>query len=262
MLNPIVVNQNVILVSRQDNYLQLKPGKKKIIAETLLKVKVNEVSYVTFLCLNEHLEELALGNLYNEGIIDSLSEVERTSIKDDTFSIYIKKNLPAFKEYRRVSSTSAKNFPVVQTERTGDIEPISDNSKVSMNRIWTLMEEFKEQSSLFIRIGGVHSALFYHNDLSIFAEDIGRHNCIDKIVGKLLKLGKLELVAESLMLSSGRISTEIISKVIRLKIPVFVSRTTPTANAVELAEKYNITLIGYVRGEKGVIYSGRERVTD
>ncbi len=262
MLKPIVVSKDVILVSREENHLKLKQARKDVIAETLLKVRINEASYITFLCLNEHLEELALGNLYNEGIIDSFSEVDRISIKDDTFSIYIKKNLLPFKEYRRVSSTSAKNFPVVQTERVRHIEPISDNRKVSMNRIWALMEDFKEQSSLFIKIGGVHSALFHHNDLSIFAEDIGRHNCIDKIVGKLLKLRKLELVAESLILSSGRISTEIITKLIRLKIPVFVSRTTPTANAVELAEKYNITLIGYVRGEKGIIYSGRERVTD
>ncbi len=258
----MVISKNVILVSRSGNRLQLKQARKEIIAEALLKVKINGVSYLTFLCLNEHLEELALGNLYNEGIIDSFSDVSGIALKDDTLSIDIKKNSPSFKEYRRVTSTSARNFPVVENERVRHIEPISGKRKVSMNHIWTLMEEFKEKSGLFINLGGVHSALFQHKDLSIFAEDIGRHNCLDKIVGQLLKLGKLELVPESLIVSSGRISTEIITKLIRLKIPVFVSRTTPTANAVDLAEKYNMTLIGYVRGEKGVIYSGKERVTD
>jgi FdhD protein len=261
MLEPVVVSKNVILVSRKNNLLQLEQASKEIIAEALLKVKINGAPYVTFLCLNERLEELALGNLYNEGIIDSLSDVSRLSLEDDTLYIDIKKNTPSFKEYRRVSSTSARNFPVVEDQRR-HIEPISGNRKASMNRIWAVMEEFKEQSGLYINIGGVHSAFFQHKDLSIFSEDIGRHNCIDKIAGTLLKLGKIKLASESFVFSSGRISTEIITKLIRLKIPVFVSRTTPTANAVELAEKYNMTLIGYVRGEKGVIYSGKERLKD
>ena len=124
------------------------------------------------------------------------------------------------------------------------------------------MKEFEHQSEIHARVGGVHSVLFRHPDFSVFNEDIGRHNCFDKITGVLLKKDKMALVNAGLLFVSGRVSSEIMAKIIRLGAPVLVSRSTPTAAAVMLAREYNVTLLGYVRRESGFVYSGEERLTE
>jgi FdhD protein len=106
----------------------------------------------------------------------------------------------------------------------------------------------------------VHSVLFHHPDYSVFNEDIGRHNCFDKIAGVLLKSRKVVLVETGIFFVSGRVSSEIMAKVIRLGAPVLVSRSTPTAAAVTLAREYNVTLLGYVRGDSGFVYAGEGRL--
>ena len=103
--------------------------------------------------------------------------------------------------------------------------------------------------------------LLYTPEYSLFSEDIGRHNCFDKVSGILLKEGKLDIAEKSIVFTSGRVSSEILTKVIRLGIPVIVSKSTPTTSAVKLANQYNVTLIGYARQNSGFIYSGADRIT-
>ncbi len=105
------------------------------------------------------------------------------------------------------------------------------------------MKDFEQRSEIFKTVGGVHSVLFQHEEFTVFNEDIGRHNCFDKIVGVLLKNDKMNLVENALLFVSGRVSAEIITKVIRMGVPVLVSRSTPTAAAVNLAREYNVTLL-------------------
>jgi FdhD protein len=103
--------------------------------------------------------------------------------------------------------------------------------------------------------------LFYSSDYELLNEDIGRHNCFDKISGILLKEQRIDLTKEGLIFVSGRISSEIVTKVIRLGIPVIVSRSTPTTAAVKLASQYNVTLMGYVRNDTGYIYTCPSRIS-
>jgi FdhD protein len=122
------------------------------------------------------------------------------------------------------------------------------------------MKEFERCSEIYKKIGGVHSVLFHHDEFSVFNEDIGRHNCFDNIAGVLMRNDKMNLVEKGMLFVSGRVSSEIITKVIRLGVPVLVSRSTPTAAAVNLARKYNVTLLGYVRRNSGFVYAGEERL--
>jgi len=262
--NKIVSRLDVTSVTRRNNKIIFKHEKKEIISEVSLKLIINDKPFVSFLCINKYPKELALGFLYNEGIIDSKDDIEEILFDEKLFKIIVKLRkgikINQNKNIRCITSTSTKGVTHTSYINSGEYNPLNDYMKISITEVWELMRNFEKKSDLFKKIGGVHSALFFHKDFTIFSEDIGRHNCIDKIVGILLRDNKIRYITQGLMLSSGRISSEIMSKIIRMRIPIYVSRTTPTESAVKLAKRYNITLLGYVRGEKTIIYTGKERI--
>lgn len=109
-------------------------------------------------------------------------------------------------------------------------------------------------------VGGVHAAALFeaNGELVALAEDIGRHNAVDKVIGYCLLRGIP--LTNKLLLSSGRLSYEMTTKAIRVGIPVLASVSAPTALAVQLAERFGLTLIGYLRGRKMTVYTHPERV--
>ncbi|MCK5427578.1 MAG: formate dehydrogenase accessory sulfurtransferase FdhD, partial [Thermodesulfovibrionia bacterium] len=118
---------------------------------------------------------------------------------------------------------------------------------------------FQKKSELFRSTGGVHSAaLCDAHEMLVFAEDIGRHNAVDKVIGYAF-LENIPMQNKILLLS-GRLSSEIINKAVRAKVPLLISRAAPTDIAVETAKKYNLTLIGFLRGQKLNVYSNPQRL--
>jgi FdhD protein len=161
---------------------------------------------------------------------------------------------------KSMTSGCGRGITYINPGKMESFEELDDSFKVSAKLIWKTMKSFNTRSELYRNIGGVHSALLQCGNLSLFAEDIGRHNCFDKIAGMLLKDRGLSVAGQSVLFTSGRISSEIVTKLVRLKTPILVSRSAPTAAAAELAEEYNVTLLGYVRGDRGIVYTGEERI--
>lgn len=121
---------------------------------------------------------------------------------------------------------------------------INDNLKISQNSIFRLFKEFQQRSTLYRTTGCIHAAaLADENEILYIAEDVGRHNAVDKVIGWAL-LNRVDLKGK-IILVSGRISSEMALKTAKWKIPIIVSRTAPTTLAVELAQKANLTLIGF-----------------
>ena len=132
--------------------------------------------------------------------------------------------------------------------------------KISPEEVFTLVKEFQRNSQLYLATHGAHSAaLADTKDILIFGEDIGRHNAIDKVFGKCL----LEDIPTSdrIVISSGRISSEILHKVAKRGIPIIVSISVPTSLGLKTADKLGITLIGSVRGKKMNVYTNNWRVS-
>ena len=122
------------------------------------------------------------------------------------------------------------------------------------------MENLTGSSELFRTTGGVHTASISNGTEIVFmADDIGRHNCVDKVIGWEL-LNKMIVPARRVILSSGRICAAIVSKAVRGHVPFLISHSAPTIGAVQLAREYGITLIGFVRGKSFNIYSHEERI--
>jgi FdhD protein len=235
---------------------------RRIIKEARLDVRLNGRRFVSLMCLHEFTEELALGFLFNEGYIDSLEEVKSMEVKASGLLADVElSSVPGTEEVeRKVTTTSAKGLTFLNSRKEKTRVVLEDSLRVPMAEIWRLAREFGESSKIKREIGGVHSALFHHPQLSLFYEDVGRHNCIDKIAGALLKRGALDWATEAIIFSSGRVSTEMISKLLRLRLPIYVSLTTPTSSVVDLAREHNMTLLGYVKDRSAVLYSGRQRI--
>jgi FdhD protein len=137
---------------------------------------------------------------------------------------------------------------------------VESKVQVTAATIFNLMREFQHRSELYRSTGGVHSAALADNQgITVFAEDIGRHNAIDKIFGQCFDRGLP--VQERMILTSGRISSEIVVKVARRKVPVLISKSAPTNAGVKLADELGITLVGFVRGARMNVYTHDGRVT-
>lgn len=260
----IYENYEVLEISKVDQVCKLTETTKKVITEISLKVMVNGEELVSLLCLNQCPEELALGFLYSEGVINAYSDVESISYNDMLFAVIItlKKDILINRQesLRSITSGCGKCYTYINPLKQSQYCSIETEKTFSLNTILQVMNDFLTSSKIFMEVGGVHSVLFYHPDYQILNEDIGRHNCFDKITGILLKAGRLDLASESILFVSGRISSEIMTKAVRLGTPILVSRSTPTTAAIRLAKQYNMTLLGYVRGNKGYVYASPERL--
>lgn len=239
---------------------------RRIISEISLKILVNGEELVSLLCMNQAPEELALGFLYSEGIISGMDDIRNISYHERMHAV-LAELAPGIavdrqESLRSMTSGCGKCYTYINPLKKSKFRPATAGAKFSLDEVLASMKDFDEGSEIFRTIGGVHSVLFRGSGLQILFEDIGRHNCFDKITGYLLKHGKMDSAAEGILYCSGRISSEIMTKVIRLGVPLLVSRTTPTTAAVKLAREYDITLLGYVRGDKGVAYSGIHRFKD
>ncbi|MDQ5984882.1 MAG: Sulfur carrier protein FdhD [Syntrophus sp. SKADARSKE-3] len=244
--------------------VRLEDAEKWVIGEISLKIYINGTEYASLLCLNQFTEELALGFLYSEGVIDTIEDIASITYNERLFAVMIElapgKSVERCESLRSVTSGCGKCFTYINPLKDDKFRPAGGDERFSLRNILDLMKQFERLSALYKEVGGVHSVLFHHDAFSFFNEDIGRHNCFDKIAGVLLKKGNMGLTGSGMMFVSGRVSSEIITKVIRMGAPVLVSRSTPTAAAVHLARQYNVTLLGYVRSNTGFVYSGEERL--
>jgi FdhD protein len=250
--------------SSDNGVTRLRDCEKDVIGEISLKIYINGTEYASLLCLNQLTEELAIGFLYSEGVIDTFRDIASITYNERLFAVMIdlapEKSVDKCESLRSVTSGCGKCFTYINPLKHDKFLALSYDKKFTLSNIMQFMKDFERRSEIYKTVGGVHSVLFQHDEFSVFNEDIGRHNCFDKITGVLLRNNKMTLTGNAILFVSGRVSSEIITKVIRMGVPVLVSRSTPTAAAVNLAREYKVTLLGYVRSNSGYVYSGEERL--
>ena len=238
---------------------EFKEEEDVVILEYPFTIFVNDEEVITLLCSPNSLKELMVGFLFSEEFLSSLSDIDRIRLDEDKGIGYIYlKNINQFNEKlrgkRTITSGCGKGtlfYNVLDSFKSKRIkEPLS----IEVANIKRLISKFNKKSELFLNTGGVHScALCSANDIILFEEDIGRHNALDKIFGKALLEG-ID-TKDKIILTSGRISSEILIKSAKRQVPVIVSRSAPTSLSIELAEELGITLIGFARGQKMNIYT-------
>jgi len=230
--------------------------------ERAMTIYVNSEELVTVQSSLEHLDELACGFLVAEGILQERNDLQDIRINEDRGEVRVrtrKTKLNASKSMgkRFVTSGCGKGFSFVSLGDALGITRLNSQYKISAESIPELMKEFLKGS----RRPGMHSsALAKDGEIRFIRQDIGRHNTVDMLLGRLW----LDEVDERdlMIFTTGRISYEMVVKAAKARIPVLVSRTAATSMAVELAKRLGIEIIGYVRGSKAKVYTSGSRLME
>ena len=233
-----------------------------VVVETPFTIFIDGKEVITLLCTPKSLKELSVGFIFSEGWIDSIDDIKKIDIDKESSIAYIDLNrkssfAESFQGKRTITSGCGKGtlfYNVIDSFKSKKIEAALE---LDLEVIKNNMRDFNKRSELFQETGGVHSCGLYFGDkMLIFEEDIGRHNALDKIIGKALMDG-IDL-KDKMVFTSGRISSEILIKTAKRSISTIVSRSAPTSLAIEMAEELGINLVGFVRGEKLNIYTNRK----
>jgi FdhD protein len=225
--------------------------------EARLTVYVNLQELVTIQCTPAKLNFLVLGFLYAEGIISGIGDVLSMRVCEDDNTADVRLAQPDYKlPTQRTLTSGCGGGASFKTEG----ERIDSDFAVAPQELLSLMKQLlQEQMELYQVSGGLHaSALADAKNLLVVAEDIGRHNTLDKIQGECLMRGLS--TRDRVLMSTGRVSSEMLLKAARMETPVVVSRHSPTGTAVSLARDLGIALVGYARGNRLSVYSHPERL--
>lgn len=235
----------------------LREFEDSIAIEKRVRILVNGAEILSLYCTPLMIRELVVGIMMTEDIIKGSWCSERMSIVyGDDVEVDIAAEGEVMTEGAVITSgcIGGITFP-----KRMSLKKIDDPFQIESGKIIDLFKAFQKSSELFNLTGCVHSAAISDgDDILCLAEDIGRHNAVDKTIGYML-LEKIPFEGK-IMLASGRLSSEIVSKCAKWSIPVVASRTSPTSLAVEIAEKTGVTLAGFVRGGRMNIYANHERI--
>jgi FdhD protein len=224
--------------------------------ERELIVYVNLKHLVTILCTPTKMNCLVLGFLYSERIISDMGDVLMMRVCDEESEVDVRLTNPDFELPTRRTLTSGCGGGATFTTFG---QMVDSDLVVTPTEILSQMKLLLEHEHLYHLSGGVHtSALSDTKDLLVVTEDIGRHNTLDKIQGECLLRG-VE-TQDRVILTTGRVSSEMLRKAARMQVPVLVSRHTPTGTAISLARDLGIALVGQARGNRLSVYSHPERL--
>ncbi|QGA53108.1 formate dehydrogenase accessory sulfurtransferase FdhD [Sulfolobus sp. E5-1-F] len=203
-------------------------------------------------------KELSLGFLYSEGVINSINDVKSIEQVEDNV-IEIRLNNPVKVKIRDLIVNSSCG--VCGRAFLYTLNILKSDLKVKKELIFSFPEKLREKQSVFNISGGLHATALFdpQGELLLIYEDVGRHNAVDKVVGKLLLENKVP-ASNYIMQVSGRLGYEIVSKGIKAGIPIICGISAPTSLAIEIAEEAGLTLIGFLRGKSFNIYTHDERI--
>ena len=236
----------------------------EVASELPVRLILNDQPLVTPLCTPSELEELAVGFLLSEGLLRDRSSIRKLEVIEGDVAIRIElSGLPAdwesMFEKRTISSGCGKGITFTSYRMDTDSRIDVVGQLVSLKDIRNLLNEFRNISKLYLATGGVHSAaLSDGKDILFFSEDIGRHNAVDKLIGKAFL--QSVPVEDKILLTSGRVTSEIVTKAGRNRFPILISRAAPSCMAISYAEDMGITLVGFARGERMNIYTWPNRI--
>ena len=233
--------------------------------ELPLTIILNDQELVTLLCSPTNLNYLAIGFLSSEGLLSHKDKLKKVTVDDrvGVVRVEIEEDKGSASEllFKRIITSGCGRGASFYSaaDAQGQVKRVESQLSITAPEVFARIKEFQHRSQIYRATGGVHSAaLCDTNNILVFSEDIGRHNAIDKIFGECI-LRDIPM-DDRMVITSGRISSEILLKVAKANIPAIISRSAPTNLGVRLAEDLGVTLIGFVRGQRMNVYANGWRV--
>ncbi|GAB6158445.1 formate dehydrogenase accessory sulfurtransferase FdhD [Desulfotomaculum varum] len=224
---------------------------------------LNGYEFVTMVCSPQALEELAVGFLCSEGLLQSPEEIESITVDEEKGLITVMApGCDAESKFlkRNITSCCGRGRPVFYfVNDAKSMNKVTTELLVTPGQVWDLSDRLEQMSVLFKETGGVHNAaLCAPTEVILFYEDVGRHNAVDKIFGRAF-LNRIPL-HDKILVFSGRVSSEIVIKAGKMGLPIIVSRSAPTDLGLAMAEKLGITVVGFAKSERMNVYTYPARI--
>jgi FdhD protein len=235
-----------------------------LIREIKLEIVINGERVGAMMCTPVDQEALAIGYLMSENIIASAEDIQSMNLTHDGMQIEIEATTNSAAMERLgtegiIVSGCGKNTTANIDPESIEAKVIESDMTIEASLLVTQMGQFYTECPLYEETGCVHTAKLYIDEAQSFiGEDIAQHNALDKAIGKALLAGAD--TSRSFLMVSGRLSSEMVAKAVMHQIPILASRTASTCLGLMIAEKFGLTLIGFVRGDRMNIYRHPQRI--
>lgn len=237
-----------------------------IAEEFPLTIYINDIEFATLVCSPDHLEELTLGFLASEGVINSKDEILSINLDDrgGFCHITLSKEIQTdhFQYTKRILGSCCGKSRQFYFQSDVDTAKVSMTKQtLSPKQCISLMKEMQETSTIFKETGGIHNASIASPEATLVHRgDIGRHNALDKLYGYCIS--HHIPVRDKILVFSGRISSEVLTKAAKIGVGIVLSKSAPTDLAINLAHDLNITAAGFIRGDSFNVYTHAWRIKE
>lgn len=231
-----------------------------------ITLMINGFEVAVFQLTNEDLEDWAYGYLYSEGLIEEADDLCTFRFAEDSNTIHVELQNDfrpewLFSKKKHYTAGCGRGVTFFSMTDVKAFSRINSVKTFTMSFLLKKRSEFAKSSPLYLQTGGMHGACIVHESGEITVrEDIGRHNAVDKVIGFALRHNLK--ASNLLLLTTGRVSYEMLSKAAKFGFPVIGSRTAATKQAIQLAKFLNIEVIGYLRGKMAISYTSAGRVVN
>ena len=227
--------------------------KEKVVKDETVTLTINGNISRSMSAIEDSLEEFAVGYLVNENMVKTLKDIKSIEIDETKINVEIDDTLLKTNE-TVLCSDSAGGW----RSKIKEVNPVESNFQVSVHELIDRIEELKDNAEIWQATGGTHVAGIVFEDQFVVKEDVSRHVAVDKVIGYGI-LNGFDL-NKSYVIYSGRMPADMVIKMTRAGVPILASNAAPANSGYNIAKKGNITLVGFLRGQRCNIYNNQNRI--
>jgi len=234
-----------------------------VVTERPLTLFLNAREIVTMMTIGDHPDLLAVGYLLNQNMLHHDDEITGIEYAEDIDTIVVRTRRET--DYEEKLKKKVQTSGCAQGTVFGDLMEafetieLAPGARIQTSWLYRLTRKINTEPSLYLKAGAIHGCVLCQQDRPlVYMEDVGRHNAVDKIAGYMFLNGIAP--DDKIFYTTGRLTSEMVIKTVKMRIPILVSRSGFTAWGVDLAQKANLTLIGRARGKRFVALAGTDRI--
>ena len=228
-------------------------AKEKVVKDETITLTINGEISRSLSAIEDSLEEFAVGYLFNENMVNSMDSIKKIEVDGVMINAEIDDTLLKTNETVLCSDSAGGWRSKIKT-----VNPVESDFQVSASELISRIEELKDNAAIWQATGGTHVAGIVYKDQFIVKEDVSRHVAVDKVIGYGL-LHDFDL-KHSYVIYSGRMPADMVIKMTRAGVPILASNAAPANSGYNIAKKGNITLVGFLRGQRCNVYNNQNRV--